>query len=96
MLKRDRDKNFLPYIFHNLNKKIQAIEQLRHIYETCNYSEVERECIIALGQSTDPEMLEELYEYAFTQSKPIFRRKNHPHSHSKKSKFLFGASNNLS
>lgn len=38
----------------------RGIYALKKVFETCGFSEVERQCVVALGQTTEPELLEEV------------------------------------
>lgn len=46
-----------------------GIEKLRKIFETCGFSEVERNCIVALGQAIDENLLEDVFKYGVTEGK---------------------------
>jgi len=41
----------------------RLIDDLKQIFETVNFSEVETNCIVALAQVTDPELLTQVFEY---------------------------------
>lgn len=38
----------------------KGIEALKKVFETCGFSEVERQCVVALGQTSEPELLKEV------------------------------------
>uniref|UniRef100_A0A914C199 Aminopeptidase n=1 Tax=Acrobeloides nanus TaxID=290746 RepID=A0A914C199_9BILA len=46
-----------------------GIEKLRKIFETCGFSEVERNCIVALGQASEENLLEDVFKYGVTEGK---------------------------
>jgi aminopeptidase N len=45
------------------------IADLKQILETVDFSEVETNCIIALGQVTDPALLKDIFDYGITQKR---------------------------
>lgn len=45
----------------------KAIEELRVIYETINFNEVETNCLSALGQICDATLLDNIYKYAIVE-----------------------------
>ena len=47
----------------------QAIAELRNIFETVNFNEVETNCLGALGQICDATLLDNIYEYAIVEDK---------------------------
>lgn len=46
-----------------------GIEQLQNIFETVNFSEAERSCILAMAQSIDEKLLESVFDYGFKKNK---------------------------
>jgi puromycin-sensitive aminopeptidase len=47
----------------------EGIEKVRKIFETVGFSEVERNCIAALGQASDEALLKHVYDYGVKQGK---------------------------
>ncbi|VDN35132.1 unnamed protein product [Gongylonema pulchrum] len=41
----------------------QGFEELKHIYETAGFGEIERNCIVAMSQTADPELLKTVFKY---------------------------------
>uniref|UniRef100_A0A0N5CHZ9 Aminopeptidase n=1 Tax=Strongyloides papillosus TaxID=174720 RepID=A0A0N5CHZ9_STREA len=46
-----------------------GIEQLQNIFETINFSEVERSCILGMAQTRDTALLESVFDYGFVKNK---------------------------
>lgn len=47
----------------------EGLEKIRKIFETVGFSEVERNCIGAMGQVTDEAILKDVYNYGIIQGK---------------------------
>jgi puromycin-sensitive aminopeptidase len=47
----------------------EGVEKIRKIFETVGFSEVEGNCIVAMGQTSDVEMLKDIYDYGTKQGK---------------------------
>lgn len=46
-----------------------GVEKLRQIFETVGFPEIERNCISAMGQSTDEKVLKEIFDYGVVEGK---------------------------
>ena len=46
-----------------------GVEKLRNIFENVGFSEIERNCIAAMGQATSEDVLKTVYDYGVTQGK---------------------------
>ncbi|KAL3989469.1 Peptidase M1 family protein [Acanthocheilonema viteae] len=47
----------------------EGFQELKEIYETAGFSEVERNCIVAMPQTSDMELLKEVFEYGIKNGK---------------------------
>ncbi|CAG9529992.1 unnamed protein product, partial [Cercopithifilaria johnstoni] len=47
----------------------EGFQELKEIYETVGFGEVERNCIVAMSQTTDVELLKEVFEYGIKNGK---------------------------
>ncbi|KAI1732802.1 peptidase family m1 domain-containing protein [Ditylenchus destructor] len=47
----------------------EAISQLQKIFETCNFSEIERSCIMTMTQCSDKNLLSEIFDWGIGQGK---------------------------
>lgn len=47
----------------------EGIEKLRNIFETIGFSEIERNCIVAMGQATEENLIKNVFDYGVIQGK---------------------------
>ncbi|VDK73005.1 unnamed protein product [Onchocerca ochengi] len=47
----------------------EGFQELKEIYETVGFAEIERNCIVAMPQTSDVELLKEIFEYCFENGK---------------------------
>jgi hypothetical protein len=50
------------------NKPV-LLDELRTVYETANFPEIECACVASFGQTTDQALLDRYYNYAFQDAK---------------------------
>uniref|UniRef100_A0A0N5BM54 Aminopeptidase n=1 Tax=Strongyloides papillosus TaxID=174720 RepID=A0A0N5BM54_STREA len=69
--KKDIDPNLRNLIYSVIGKEdgIEGIKKLQEIFETVNFSEVERSCIIGMAQTKDIKLLEYVFDYGIKKGK---------------------------